>query len=124
MRTLTLHNSRPQHLSSLLFLFVVCAFGCSVAEPKTSANTNSTSLTNLSEAANSTSASKGATIQIDPNGPADTVRAFYRDLREKKFREAIFMTNLRPAIEGLTDSELKDFSVDFEALAGQVPAEI
>src|SRR4029453_1790779 len=67
---------------------------------------------------------KGATIPIDAGGPADTVRAFYKNLREKKFREAIFLTNLRPAIEGLTDTELKDFSVDFEAIAGQVPAEI
>jgi hypothetical protein len=69
-------------------------------------------------------AGKGATITIDPNSPADTVRAFYKLLREKKFRDAIFLTNLRPAIEGLTESELKDFSVDFEAIAGQVPTEI
>ena len=61
---------------------------------------------------------------IDPNGPADTVRAFYKLLRDKKFREAIFLTNLRPAIEGLTDMEMKDFALDFEAIAGDVPAEI
>lgn len=120
MRTITLSNSRPTHLSSLLILFVVFALGCSVAEPKTTANTNTVSSANTTEAANS-AASKGATIQIDANGPADTVRAFYKNLREKKFREAIFLTNLRPAIEGLTDTELKDFSLDFEALAGQVP---
>ena len=66
---------------------------------------------------------KADPIQIDPSGPADTVRSFYRDLKEKKFREAIFLTNLRPAIEGLTDSELKDFALDFESLAGQVPAQ-
>ena len=45
-------------------------------------------------------------------------------LREKKFREAIFLTNLRPAIEGLTDDELKEFAVDFEAVAKSVPAEV
>jgi hypothetical protein len=45
-------------------------------------------------------------------------------LREKRFREALFLTNLRPAIESLTDNELKDFAVDFEAIAGLVPAEI
>ena len=65
-----------------------------------------------------------ATIEVQPGGPADTVRAFYRHLRDKRFREAIFLTNLRPAIEGLTDTELKDFAVDFEALAGQVPADL
>lgn len=67
---------------------------------------------------------RGASIPIDQGGPADTVRAFYKLLREKKFREAIFLTNLRPAIEGLTDAELKDFAVDFETIAGNVPAEI
>ncbi len=67
---------------------------------------------------------RGATIEIKPNSPADTVRAFYTALREKKFREAIFLTNLRPAIEGLTDSELKEFQVDFESIAKHVPAEI
>ena len=60
-------------------------------------------------------------IQIDPNSPADSVRAFYKNLREKRFREAIFLTNLRPAIEGLTDTELADLQVDFEPLAKKVP---
>ena len=64
------------------------------------------------------------TIEIKPNSPADTVRAFYKHLREKKVREAIFLTNLRPAVEGLTDNELKELDVDFAALATEVPAEI
>jgi hypothetical protein len=65
-----------------------------------------------------------ATIKIEPNSPADTVRVFYSHLREKKFREAMFLTNLRPAIEGLTDAELKELQVDFEPLAAQIPAEL
>ncbi len=65
-----------------------------------------------------------AAITITPNSPADTVRAFYTRLREGKFREAIHLTNLRPAIEGLTDDELKEFSVDFAAIARLVPAEL
>jgi len=64
------------------------------------------------------------TIVIEANSPADTVRAFYKNLREKKIREAIFLTNLRPAIEGLTDTELQELQVDFESLAKEVPAEI
>lgn len=64
------------------------------------------------------------TIKIEPNSPADTVRAFYKNLRERKFREAMFLTNLRPAIEGLTDLEMKELQVDFEPLAAQIPAEI
>lgn len=63
-------------------------------------------------------------IQIQPNSPADTVRVFYKNLREKRFREAMFLTNLRPAIEGLTDAEMKDLQVDFEPLANKVPADI
>ena len=90
--------------------------GCSVAAPKTEAET----ITSNAAAA----APKGATIKIEPNSPADTVRSFYAKLREKKFREAIFLTNLRPAIEGLSDKELKEFQVDFEAVAKNVPAEI
>jgi hypothetical protein len=68
--------------------------------------------------------SDGPTIAISADSPADTVRAFYRNLKEKKIRAAIYLTNLRPAIEGLTDSELKDFQVDFEALAAEIPADV
>lgn len=67
---------------------------------------------------------KGATIEIEPNSPADTVRVFYKNLREKKFREALFLTNLRPAIEGLTEAELQDLQVDFEPIAQGVPSEV
>ena len=68
--------------------------------------------------------SSGAKIKIAPDSPADTVRVFYKHLREKRFRDAMFLTNLRPAIEGLTDAELKDLQIDFEPIARQVPAEI
>lgn len=114
---------------SIILLFALVT-SCAVAEPKTSANANSVPMANTGGPANGESAVKGestvkgATISIDPNGPADTVRVFYRHLREKKFRDAIFLTNLRPAIEGLTEAELKEFSLDFEAIAGQVPTEI
>lgn len=96
----------------------IFALGCSAAETKTSADT-SVPKNNTSE-----SVSKVSTIEITPNGPADTVRAFYAKLREKRIREAIYLTNLRPAIEGLTDDELKEFAVDFEAIAKRVPAEL
>ena len=62
-------------------------------------------------------------IKIQAGSPAETVRVFYKNLREKKFREALFLTNLRPAVEGLTDTELKDLQVDFENLSVQVPAD-
>lgn len=124
MRILQLFNSPRQNICGLLLL-AGCLAGCSAAEPKISANVDSKAFANKSGSVNSTSAnSQGATIPIDPNGPADTVRVFYKDLREQKFREAIFLTNLKPAIASLNDTELKDFSLDFEAIAGQIPAEV
>jgi len=117
---------RSQRLS-LFVLVLLSGFlaGCSVAEPKISANVDTKTVANKPDSANSKSAnSEGVTIPIDANGPADTVRVFYKHLREQKFREAIFLTNLKPAIASLTDTELKDFSLDFEAIAGQIPAEV
>ena len=104
-------------------VLLAISIGCSVAEPNKVAAANGPPAVNSTAAVNS-NAPKGASIQIDLGGPADTVRAFYKLLREKKFRDAIFLTNLRPAIEGLTEAELKDFSVDFEAIAGDIPAEV
>jgi hypothetical protein len=45
-------------------------------------------------------------------------------LREKRFREAMLMTNVRLAVEGLSEAEMEDLRPDFEPLAQQVPAEI
>lgn len=96
---------------------------CSVAESGNSI-ANSAAVNAAAPANSSASQPKGAIIDIEPNGPADTVRVFYKLLREKKFREAMFLTNLRPAIESLTEAELNDFSLDFAEIAGQVPAEV
>lgn len=68
--------------------------------------------------------SKPATIEIKENSPADTIRVFYQHLREKRVREALFLTNLRPAIEGLTDAELEDLQVDFEPIARAIPTDV
>ncbi len=107
-------------------LTVICLgfSGCSVAEPKIAATANPPASSTTAADSKTAETSSSSSIEITPNGPADTVRAFYALLRQKKFREAIFLTNLRPAFEGLTDTELKDFAVDFAALAGQIPAEI
>lgn len=63
-------------------------------------------------------------IQIRAGSPADTIRIFYKNLREKHFREAMMMTNLRPAVENLSDAEMQDLNQDFEPLAAQVPADL
>lgn len=103
-------------LCALTSLAFICG-GCS-AEATNAANTNTSAIANKEVA----TTAPATAIEIKPGSPADTVRAFYTKLREKKFREAIFLTNLRPAVEGLTDSELKEFQVDFEAIANRVPA--
>jgi len=106
--------------AALLLSLTVLANACSVAETKTEAETAATDRAkSVAEAE-----PKGATIKIEPNGPADIVRIFYRHLREKRFREAIYLTNLRPAIEQLSDTELKEFEVDLSAVARHVPSEI
>jgi hypothetical protein len=104
-----------------ILLSILCS--CSTAEPKTGA-ANAVNIAAPPANTNANASTAGAKIEITEGGPADTVRVFYQKLRERKFREAIFMTNLRPAVEGLTDAELQSFSLDFEQLAGQVPAQL
>lgn len=107
---------------AVLFLFsVVFVNACTVAETKTGAETVAS---NTEAAKPAEPLAKGATIKIEPNGPADVVRVFYKHLRDKRFRDAIYLTNLRPAIEQLSDTELKDYQIDLESVAKNVPAEI
>ena len=49
--------------------------------------------------------------------PTETVREFYKMMREKKFREAFGMSIYRPALEGLTTQEFEDLRPDFERVA-------
>ncbi len=97
--------------------------GCDVEAAKNSSEKLAETKNAAVPAAVINSGSK-AKIKILPESPAETVRVFYQKMREKNFREALFLTNLRPAIEGLTDAELKDLQVDFDVLAGQIPTEI
>jgi hypothetical protein len=109
-----MHNGYRNALSLALIVTLSFLFGCSAAASRPAAQEETKTSAN----------SIGSKINIEPGGPADTVRAFYKYLRDKKIREAIFLTNLRPAIEGLTDAELKEFEVDFDRIAVRVPAEI
>jgi hypothetical protein len=105
----------------LAIIVVIAVSGCSVEASKADAPEKAAPVVS-NKAGNEVP--PGAVIEIKPGSPADTVRAFYAKLRERKIREAIFLTNLRPAIEGLTEDELKEFAVDFEAVAASVPAEV
>jgi len=104
----------------LILLFILFTSGCAVEAAKNNVENNKYKAAENSRL----NTVQESSIKIQPNSPADTVRVFYKDLREQHFREALFLTNLRPAIEGLTENELKDLQVDFAPLARQIPADV
>lgn len=55
--------------------------------------------------------------QTGPRSPSETVREFYKTLREKKFREAFSLSIYKPAIEPLKPQEFEDLRPDFEKMA-------
>ena len=55
--------------------------------------------------------------------PSDVVRAYYTALKESRFRDAMAVTILRPAVEALTAEELKEFQIDFARVSPAVPAD-
>src|ERR1041385_4947412 len=59
-----------------------------------------------------------------PRTPTETMREFYRMMREKKFREAFGITIYRPAIEGLSPQEFEELRPDFEKMALAVSEKI
>lgn len=65
-----------------------------------------------------------ARAQNSQQSPSDTVRAFYKKMREKKFREAFALSIYRPAIDPLTPAEFEDLRMDFERMAGEIPENV
>lgn len=62
--------------------------------------------------------------QTQQLSPSDTVRSFYKLMREKKFREAFALSIYRPAIDSLTPAEFRDLRLDFEKMAGAIPEQV
>jgi hypothetical protein len=62
--------------------------------------------------------------QKPTNSPSDTVRAFYKALHEKRFREAFDMSIYKAAIDGLKPEEMEDLRPDFEKVAAAIPDKI
>jgi hypothetical protein len=56
--------------------------------------------------------------------PTETVREFYKLMREGRFREAFAISIYRPAVEGLSDQELGELRPDFEKMGGAIPEKI
>jgi len=123
---------RPRRI--VFYLFVLLFFAACGTAPETDVKVKSTEMTEIGSKTGNDSrdenssvkriVSSGPTIEIKQNSPADTVRVFYDRLRKGKVKDAIMLTNLRPAVEGLTDSELRDLGTDFGSLARQVPREM
>ena len=66
--------------------------------------------------------------QNPPRTPTETTRAFYKMMREKKYREAFAISMYQPAMDGLTAQEFEDLRPDFDkmalAIAEKLPAAV
>ncbi|HLM03291.1 MAG TPA: hypothetical protein VK400_19720 [Pyrinomonadaceae bacterium] len=113
---------------SITFISVGCTVSAKNADAPSAVPPQTTEEKNDSSQQQQQSAAKNSylkgRIAIKANSPADAVRTFYKNLRERRFREAMLMTNARPAIEGLSDAEMQDLNADFEPIARLVPPEI
>ncbi|MGB7922706.1 MAG: hypothetical protein WCF57_05620 [Pyrinomonadaceae bacterium] len=56
--------------------------------------------------------------------PTETVREFYKALREKRFQQAFAMSIYKPAVEGLSAEEFEELRPDFEKMAAAVPENV
>jgi hypothetical protein len=65
-----------------------------------------------------------ATIPQTPRTPTETMREFYRMMREKKYREAFGISIYRQAIEGLSTQEYEELRPDFDRMAMAVSERI
>src|SRR5438132_13776353 len=66
-----------------------------------------------------------ANAQNNPvRSPSDTVREFYKAMREHRFKDAWGMTIYKPAVESLTPVEMEDLRPDFEDRAAKIPEQV
>jgi len=62
-----------------------------------------------------------ASSQAQQLSPTETVRQFYKSMREKKYKEAFALSIYKPAIDGLSAKELEELRPDFERMAAEIP---
>ncbi|HMH43327.1 MAG TPA: hypothetical protein VK557_07590 [Pyrinomonadaceae bacterium] len=70
------------------------------------------------------SAASFATQVQTQRGPSDVVRAFYKALREHRFKDAFAMTIYKSAVEDLTAEEMEDLRPGFEETAAKIPDQV
>lgn len=63
----------------------------------------------------------GIFAQTPQRTPTETVREFYKALREKRFQQAFAISIYKPAVEGLSAEEFEELRPDFEKMAAAVP---
>ena len=69
-------------------------------------------------------ASLSAAAQQAPRSPSETVREFYKAMREKRFVDAFGISIYKPAIDGLKPQEFDDLRSDFDKLAAAIPDKV
>src|SRR6476620_4176585 len=62
--------------------------------------------------------------QQPPRSPSDTVREFYKAMREKRYREAFDLSIYKAAIDPLKPQEFEDLRPDFDKMAAVIPVEV
>ena len=95
-------SNRPSTLSTLAaaLLLLVAAAGIAVADSST------------------------ASRHAQTRTPTETVREFYRLMRERRFREAFALSIYKAAIDGMTKQELEELRPDFEKMGSVIPEKI
>lgn len=74
-----------------------------------------------SSASGQKSASAGTIAALTPS---ETVREFYKRMRERRFREAFAVTIYKSVVEALSAEELEELRPDFERMAAAIPDKI
>lgn len=100
----------------LLFVLVACA-PATVNAQATVAAPNNAAARGQTTAASSAATPSTAT-------PTETVRAFYKALAERRFREAFSLSVLNAAVEGLSAEEFAELQPYFERLAAATPPSV
>ncbi|HUF05458.1 MAG TPA: hypothetical protein VMM38_14960 [Aridibacter sp.] len=116
-------NAALPFLFALSILFTGCWSESSPESSATAAKTDSNPFTSSQPAADPAMPA-GPSIEIKANSPADTVKVFYERLRANRFIDALKLTNLRPAVEGLMPEQVKDLGVDFSEIASSIPPQM
>ena len=72
------------------------------------------------------SGAKIETLALDNQArtPTETVREFYRMMRERHFKEAFALSIYKPAIDGLSAEEFAELQPDFERMGAAIPEKI